>query len=179
VGRLTRALGTAFAEVVGVDISEVMVSRARELNADCENVRFQVNMADDLACFESASYDLVCSSLVLQHLPDTAGAMLFVAEFIRVLRPGGIAVFQMPTRVPWLGRPVLRRRAYQVLRTVGLDARTLIGAGRTNPMRMSAVPDQVMRSWIDTHGGAVVGTFPDEHTPPPRRSQYYLVVPAV
>jgi SAM-dependent methyltransferase len=178
VGRLTRALGAEFSEAVGVDISEVMVARARELNADRASVRFQLNVAEDLACFESASFDLVCSSLVLQHLHGPAAALRFVAEFIRVLRPGGVAVFQMPTRVPWRGRPLLRRRLYRALRALGVDAPVLMGPGRTNPMRMHAVREEVMRAWVRSHGGAIVATTPDDHTPPPIRSLGYLVVPS-
>jgi SAM-dependent methyltransferase len=178
VGRLTRALGAEFAEVVAVDISAVMIARARELCRDHANVRFAVNLAGDLSCFESASFDLVCSTLVLQHLPQPAAALRFVAEFIRLLRPGGIAVFQMPTRVPWRGRPLVRRRLYRVLRALGFEARLLMGPARTNPMRMQAVPEDVMRAWIGDRGGVVVGITSDPHTPPPIESLGYLVVPA-
>jgi SAM-dependent methyltransferase len=176
VGRLTRALGAEFAEAVGVDISEVMVARARELHADRANVRFEVNVAEDLARFEAASFDLVCSALVLQHLPDATAALRFVAEFIRVLRPGGVAAFQMPARIPWRGRPLLRRRLYRLLRAMGVDAPVLMGPGRTNPMRMHAVTETAMRAWVERHGGAVVATTPDPHTPPPIESLGYLVV---
>jgi SAM-dependent methyltransferase len=177
VGRLSRALGGRFAEVTGVDISEVMIGRARELNADRPNVQFVHNVADGLDAFESASFDLVCSSYVLQHLPERTAALRFMAEFVRLLRPGGVAVIQMPTLVPWHSRPVLRRRLYRALRTVGLGSSLLIGPGRTNPMRMQAVPEADMRAWVESHGGRVESVVPDEETPPPIRSVRYLIVP--
>ena len=40
VGRLTRALSTRYASVIGVDISSSMIGRAKELHADLPNVRF-------------------------------------------------------------------------------------------------------------------------------------------
>ena len=53
-----------------------------------------------------------------------------------------------------------------------------MGPARTNPMRMHAVSEDAMRAWVAAHGGAVVETAPDEHTPPPIRSLRYLVVPS-
>lgn len=177
VGRLTRALGERFAEVTGVDISEVMIGRARELHADRPNVTFVLNAAADLAVFESGTFDFVCTSYVLQHMPERKDALRFVAEFIRVLRPGGIAVVQMPAKIPWRARPMVRRRLYRLLRAVGLDPAFLIGPGRTNPMRMHAVSEADMRAWVESHGGRVVAIVPDEETPPPIRAVRYLIVP--
>ena len=43
VGRLSRALASHFDQVTGVDISETMIGRARELNAAIPNVEFRCN----------------------------------------------------------------------------------------------------------------------------------------
>src|SRR5215468_10522168 len=43
VGRLTRALATRYAQVIGVDISPSMLEQARALNAHLGNVRFVEN----------------------------------------------------------------------------------------------------------------------------------------
>jgi 2-polyprenyl-3-methyl-5-hydroxy-6-metoxy-1,4-benzoquinol methylase len=178
VGRLSRALGERFAEVTGVDISEVMIGRARELHADRPNVSFVLNEADDLAIFESGSFDFVCTSYVLQHLPERKSALGFVAEFIRLLRPGGVAVVQLPERLPWRARPMVRWRLYRLLRRVGLNPAFLIGTGRTNPMRMLAVSESDMRAWVESHGGRVVDVVLDAETPPPIRAVRYVIVPA-
>lgn len=45
-----------------------------------------------------ASFDLVLCSHVLEHVPDDAAAL---AEFRRVLRPGGAAVLMVPTVEGW------------------------------------------------------------------------------
>ena len=94
LGRLSQALAGHFDEVVGLDISSSMVERARELNRHGERVRYLVNARDDLAQLATASFDFVYSSITLQHVPPRY-VRRYVPEFFRVLRPGGVAVFQM------------------------------------------------------------------------------------
>jgi len=93
VGRLTRALSERFATVTGVDIAESMLERAREINADRPNCRFVHNQRADLSTFEDESFDFVLSAITLQHIPPDA-ALGYIGEFVRVLRPVGIAVFE-------------------------------------------------------------------------------------
>jgi SAM-dependent methyltransferase len=95
VGRLTQALAARFDECDGVDISETMINLAREYNAHGDSCRYHVNREPNLALLPDASFDLVYSSLVLQHNPPEI-AQHYIAEFVRLLKPGGIAVFDMP-----------------------------------------------------------------------------------
>lgn len=96
VGRLTRALASRFAHVVGVDFSAAMLAEAQAANAAIPNLRFLPNRGDDLPGIDDRSFDLVYSNIVLQHSPrKTQRALL--AEFRRVLKPGGILVFQTPS----------------------------------------------------------------------------------
>lgn len=97
LGRLTRALAAHFDEVLGLDIAESMVARARELNAEFPGCEFALNRSPDLAALEDESFDFVYSYITLQHMPpDVASG--YMAEFARVLRPGGAMVFQMPSK---------------------------------------------------------------------------------
>lgn len=94
VGRLTRALAEHFVEVDGVDVSGKMIELARQHNQH-EAIRFHHNPHPDLALFADDQFDLVYSSIVLQHMPsDMAGG--YVSEFLRVTRPDGMIVFQIP-----------------------------------------------------------------------------------
>ncbi len=86
-GRLTRALALRFDEAVGVDIATGMVAAARELNADVPAARFEVNERPDLSRFETGAYDLVYTSLVLQHLPDQRAIEAMIAELLRLTAP--------------------------------------------------------------------------------------------
>ncbi len=114
-GRLTAALTEYADQVVGVDISPTMLAKARDLDAT-GRVEFVENDRADLSVFADASFDLVYSSLVLQHLP-TPLALGYLAEMIRVLAPGGLLIVQVaghPDRSArgWITRfapsPVLR-----------------------------------------------------------------------
>lgn len=95
VGRLTQALAGRFERVTGVDIAESMVAKARELNPHGERVEFHANAVDNLELLGDQSFDFVYSSITLQHVPPPANTR-YVGEFLRVLRPGGVAVFQVP-----------------------------------------------------------------------------------
>ncbi|MET0225531.1 MAG: FkbM family methyltransferase [Dokdonella sp.] len=92
VGRLTRALATHFEHVIGIDVSASMIDAARTLNADVGNVEFRENASPRIEDVADASVDLVFSHITLQHIP-TALAAGYVEEFLRILAPGGVAVF--------------------------------------------------------------------------------------
>lgn len=95
VGRLTQALGDHFKHVVGVDIAESMVEKARELNRHGDRVEYRANWVDNLSIFPDKSFDFIYSSITLQHVPPPANHK-YVAEFMRLLRPNGVALFQTP-----------------------------------------------------------------------------------
>jgi len=95
VGRLTQALAEHFDSCDGVDLAESMIERARELNRDGERVRFHHNDASDLRLFGDGTFDFILSLIVLQHMkPELMRGCM--REFVRVLRPGGVAIFNIP-----------------------------------------------------------------------------------
>ena len=100
VGRLTRALAERFDEVLGLDLSGAMVERARELNADRPNCRFEVNATAELPALGNGSFDLVLSLITLQHVSDRAAVRSYLRELARVLAPGGLLAVQVPVHVP-------------------------------------------------------------------------------
>ncbi|MFQ5503978.1 MAG: class I SAM-dependent methyltransferase [Planctomycetota bacterium] len=102
VGRLTRALVAHFEQVDGVDISTQMIRRARKLHAGVPGLAFHELEGTRLP-FQDGCFDFVYSRLVLQHIA-TRFALEYVGEFIRVLRGGGVTVFQAPSRALDAGR---------------------------------------------------------------------------
>jgi ubiquinone/menaquinone biosynthesis C-methylase UbiE len=94
IGRLTQALGAHFEEAVGVDIAQAMVEQARTHNRHGARVTYVHNTAPDLRVFPDHSFDFVYTNKVLQHIPP-AQQLMYVGEFVRLLRPGGLAIFQM------------------------------------------------------------------------------------
>ena len=100
VGRLSQALAEHFDSVVGVDIAESMVQKAREYNRHGDRVEYLVNTTDDLKILESNSFDFVYSNITLQHIPPGSAAN-YIHEFFRLLKPGGVAIFQIPSGKPY------------------------------------------------------------------------------
>lgn len=105
LGRICRALvDEGFERVVGIDISTEMVRRAAELVPD-DRVDFHVGDGTSLRPVDDGSADLVLSFTVFQHIPDPAVIDAYLREAGRVLRPGGLLVFQ------WNNGPASRRWA--------------------------------------------------------------------
>lgn len=105
IGRLTRALASRYDEAIGVDISASMLERARALHATSRNLRFVENTAAHLHFLGDASVDFVYSVITLHHVP-AALQLAYIGEFLRVLAPGGLAVFQIAAGFTrdWRGR---------------------------------------------------------------------------
>ena len=105
-GRLTQALCRFFDECHGVDISRSMVAIANQLNGHPDKCVYHVNVEDDLSVFSDNHFDFVCTMLVLQHMPPTY-IERYIKEFVRVVAPGGLVVFQAPSDVIPVGSPVV------------------------------------------------------------------------
>lgn len=102
VGRLTQALCEYFQEVTGLDISYSMIEAAGKFNQHGERCKYLCNTRADLALLPDKYFDFVYTDKVLQHMhPDFSSA--YILEFFRVLKPGGMAMFQIPS-----GKPVVK-----------------------------------------------------------------------
>jgi SAM-dependent methyltransferase len=96
VGRLTQALCRHFEKCDGVDIALSMVELARQFNKFGDRCQYHVNTMDNLQLFDADIFDFIYSMIVLQHI-EPRYTVQYIEEFIRVLKPGGIAVFQIPS----------------------------------------------------------------------------------
>lgn len=113
LGRLTFALKNHFQKVSGVDISSKMIEQANSNRRNSEGVEFVLNEAKSLEAIPAESIDFLLSLIVLQHIPKKF-IKGYLSEFLRVTRPGGLIVFQIPTRKIreekieryWEGRPL-------------------------------------------------------------------------
>jgi SAM-dependent methyltransferase len=156
VGRLTRALGKHFESVVGVDISTVMIDKAKEFNVAHPQCSFIVNTEDHLGVFEDQSFDFIGTKWVLHHLPERSLAENYIREFIRILRPGGLLIFQMRVNLSLKTRLQLGRRLYGVLRSVGVSEHFLYNRLRLNPMRMISIPEKDTVALIAASGAKLL-----------------------
>lgn len=80
-GLLVRKLASRANRVTGIDKSDDMISRARELAAGYRNVSF---MADDFASVElsETGYDFICSVATIHHM-DFAATLTRMRELLR------------------------------------------------------------------------------------------------
>jgi SAM-dependent methyltransferase len=158
VGRLTRALRTHFPECHGVDISAEMVRSAKDLAPQCH---FHVNTENDLRLFADSHFDFVYSVIVLQHQPSHQIILRYVSEFLRVLHPDGLLVFQLPCAASMRNRVQIRRRLYTLLRNLGGHSSFLYRRLKLAPIRMLWIPEKRMLSFIRDSGGKVLNVHSD------------------
>ena len=96
-GWLSRALA-ARGEILGADVTAAAVERAREL---FPGLRFErADVEGLLASCGEASFDLVVSSEVLEHVGD-GDKPAFLRGVHRLLRPGGHAILTTPRGELW------------------------------------------------------------------------------
>jgi SAM-dependent methyltransferase len=170
-GRMTRSFATRFKTVVAVDISSEMLRRGQQMLPDASNIAWQLGNGSDFANVPTGSTDLVFSYLVLQHLPTEQSVSTYVSEMIRVLRPGGVFLFQFNS----LAKSTMNRRgraawavidALWLLGFVRLSRRTAralgfdpLLAGRS--WRGAPVAPGEIRAFVRNAGGTVTETRGD------------------
>lgn len=170
LGRLTQALADHFGEVVGVDIASSMIERAREHNTHGSRVTYLVNTAPDLSQFESGTFDFIYTNKVLQHIPPEH-QLGYIREFVRLLRPGGVAVFQTRNG-PDIRPGTLRALLYTLNRTY---FRRLAQRVRGRPAyEMHFVARSRVESAVTDAGGRVADVV-DLSRGKPARSLRYCV----
>jgi SAM-dependent methyltransferase len=165
-GRLTQALARHFGQVTGVDISEEMIGLAR---AHCANprVQFVQNPRPDLKVFPDGSFGLVYSRITLQHIAPEY-TRRYLAEFVRVLAPGGILSVQVPESVP-PGDPPDRLRFSAWPPTMLMRISRHIRYHHpgwfpgTPKMQMYAVPRAQVLGCLAEAGAEVLAVDRDEH----------------
>jgi len=129
VGRITQALAGHYKHVDGVDISGEMIRRARAHNNHGKHVNYYANAKADLSLFRSSTFDLIYSVITLQHMPQGLQRG-YIKDFIRVLHPDGVAVFQIPE-----GQDVAHHKPW---------------------LSMFGTPRATVERWVVDYGGSIV-----------------------
>jgi ubiquinone/menaquinone biosynthesis C-methylase UbiE len=104
-GRATKQLSGLFDDYLATDISNEMLSIAK---TNCQGARFELQDAENLR-IDSESKDCVVCLEALVHYPNPQRA---IAEFNRVLRPGGIFIVDSDNKYSirrWV------KKAYQIV----------------------------------------------------------------
>jgi SAM-dependent methyltransferase len=160
-GRLTQALTSHFDQVDGVDISPSMIELARTLNRYPDRCHYHANTETDLGIFGDSTFDFVYSWITLQHV-GSAFTKGYLREFCRVLRPGGLVIFQLPGRKIGLrsrvGKfiPVVLMRQYRRIRFRDHPAAAMHGMPREEVVRfMEGLATEVLA--VDSNEAAGSG----------------------
>jgi SAM-dependent methyltransferase len=95
LGRLTRPLARIAERVIALDVSGEMLTRARHLNPQLENVEWVHGDGRSLRPIPDASLDACLSHVVFRHIPDPDITLGYVREMGRVLKPRGFAAFEL------------------------------------------------------------------------------------
>lgn len=169
-GRLSQALAEYADEVAGVDVSGPMLATARSLDRSGGKCRFVHNEAPDLRIFPDDEFDLVYCELVLQHLPIKV-IEGYLAEFMRVLRIGAVAVLQCTTRPLWTAKGAVWR--FAPYRLVAMGQRVVLRYPA--PMRMTALAPERLRVIVGAHGGQVIDRITEDMPATHWRSTRYVV----
>jgi SAM-dependent methyltransferase len=197
LGRLTRALAPHFETTYGLDVASTMIERAQQLDTELgrSGAAFVRHDDEDLSRFASGSVDLLSCLLVLQHLPSRDAIEGYLGEFVRVLSSGGVAVVQLPVRVPKVegdphgprrmrGRRLLRaigvrpRFRWRSARAVGVSPKFLYERLGWEPeMLMSGIPYEETVTIFEAAGGRLLDATRESRHPGGVVSRTYLVAP--
>lgn len=156
VGRLTRALAKYFPRVYGLDISETMIKKAKRLNAGYKNCHFLFNKENYSLDFPDNHFDFIYSNNVLQHFPNKETALKQISDFIRILKPSGIAFFQLPSSLPFLNRLHPRRRLYYFLKSLGFKEKFLYNKLHIYGFSMLSLPAKELKSLIENNKAKII-----------------------
>jgi len=160
-GRLSQALSPYFDEVCGVDIAASMIELATKHNRYGDRCKYYLNQAEDLSVFATASFDFICSFITLQHM-EPRYARRYIKEFLRLLVPGGVLLFQLPAEPCSLIakiKTIIKRHCPPVVGLFRFYRR--LRDGRPWIIQMYGVERDEVTKLIEETGGTVVDVRQD------------------
>jgi SAM-dependent methyltransferase len=159
IGRLSQALAGYFDHVYGVDISSKMIELARQHNREGARVEYLCNPAGELSPFANGSIDMILSWITLQHMRPRY-ARRYIREFLRVLAPGGLLVFQYPSKPISIGSRLARWKAF---------------LSKPRPMYMNGMDRGDVVELLERAGARVLNIQQDDNAIPGYHSFCYAV----
>src|ERR1700677_4457119 len=89
-GRLMRPMSRHFVEIHGVDVSDEMITLAKQKLRDIPNAHTYVTDGSTLPMFADESFEFVYSYAVFQHIPAREVIVSYLREIHRVMKTGGL-----------------------------------------------------------------------------------------
>ncbi len=132
-GRLMRPMSRHFIEIDGVDVSDEMISLARQGLSDLPNARPHHTDGASLSLWPAETFDFVYSYAVFQHIPSREVVLQYLRETHRVMKPGGLA------RLQFNGLPQGGGVAYDTWSGARFSAQELMEFARANDFQVLAM----------------------------------------
>ncbi len=170
VGRLTRKWQKYFNFYIGCDISSSMIKKAKEINK--ENANFIVT-GENLNNFSNNDFDFIYSAIVLQHLPNKKIIKSYLLEFNRILKPNGLLVFQLPSKIPWQFKLQAIRKIYKLLKFLNFSNNFLYNKLKLYPIKMTAISDKKLKEFLEKNNFLVKKIQADTYCGPKVESKTY------
>ncbi|HYL87076.1 MAG TPA: class I SAM-dependent methyltransferase [Candidatus Angelobacter sp.] len=143
-GRMTGSFARRWGRTYAFDISPEMLGKARSIHFEALNIVWLLSNGADLNCVAAGAMDFVFSYLVLQHMPHEDLVKRYIAEMLRVLRPGGAVLFHyhggFAVTMNWRGRV-----AWKVVDALWLSR--LYGASRALAKAFGGDPQIAGKTW--------------------------------
>lgn len=99
IGRLLWWTHVLFDQSIGIDVSQVMIDKAKDLFYNQlgkeDKIRLETNNGEDLSNIESKTINFCYSWTVLQHIPSLRLQLKYIEEMCRVLKSGGLLLLQL------------------------------------------------------------------------------------
>ncbi len=159
VGRLSINLAGHFKKVVGVDVSAHMLEHAESYSKkfNRSNCSFIHNPQCNLSVFQSDQFDFIVSMITLQHMKEEY-ILLYLKEFIRVLKPNGVIYFQLPD---------------QIKKSASYD---FFNVGDEPEMEMHGISRPTIIDYLESQGTKVQAVIEDDCCGPEIRSFRYIAI---
>lgn len=179
VGRLTQALTTYFDQVYGVDIAPSMIELAEKYNRHRDKCKYLLNAVPNLRVFPENMFTFVYTNLVLQHI-EPRYSKHYLKEFLRVLVPGGVLVFQLPSepieKLHAPTRPNALKHIIERLLPIIMRRQTNEPAQSNDPvMEMWGIMRKEVERFLKSIGGIIVEVCENQDAGPGWRSFRYFV----
>lgn len=173
VGRLVVPLAERNIATTGVDVSPSML---REAGENCRTFGLhgvEFLPSDDALSNVRGRYDLVHSSIVLQHIPPARGKKIIEALVSRVA-PGGVLALQVPYAciAPWTTRLLVRLRYH--VPVLNMLRNVIKGQSGDPPMQLHVYPLANLLGLLRRQGFGPVLVRPDSAAGPDFESAMIL-----
>ncbi len=172
VGRLSQALTEYFKQVTAIDISQAMIQKAKKLNKK-QNVTFIRNLSSNIKIFSDNKFDLIYTNIVLQHIPKKQIIKTYIREFIRILKPQGLVVFQLPHKLNSKINLQLNYRLYHILSSLAIKKQFLYKKLNLFPIRMLAIPEDEIILLLKQQNAVILKIEKDTKAGPSAQSRTY------